>query len=86
MPINSKDDLDAALAAGQTWITATSKNAHSVGTQAAGVWYDLSKGAGITPWDALIGSGTNHGNDHADWITTIGVLVTVAILIIWRLL
>lgn len=59
MPINSKDDLDAALAAGQTWITATSKNTHSVGTQAAGVWYDLSKGAGITPWDALIGSGTN---------------------------
>lgn len=59
MPINSKDDLDAALAAGQTWITATSKNTHSVGTQVAGVWYDLSKGAGITPWDALIGSGTN---------------------------
>lgn len=59
MSINSKDDLDAALAAGQTWITATSKNTHSVGTQAAGVWYDLSKGAGITPWDALIGSGTN---------------------------
>jgi hypothetical protein len=59
VPINSKDDLDAALAAGQTWVCATSKNAHGVTAQAAGVWYDLSKGAGIAPWDALIGSGTN---------------------------
>lgn len=59
MPINSKDDLDAALAAGQTNITATSKNVHSVTTQAQGVWYDLSKGAGMIAWDALIGSGTN---------------------------
>ena len=59
MPINSKDDLDAALAAGQTWITATSKNVLSTTVETAGVWYDLSKGAGITPWDALIGSGTN---------------------------
>jgi len=59
MPINSKDDLDAALAAGQTNITMHSKNTHSVGTQAAGVWYDLSKGAGMIAWDAVIGSGTN---------------------------
>jgi hypothetical protein len=59
MSINSKDDLDAALAAGQTWIESSSKNLHSVTAQAAGIWYDLSKGAGMLSWDALIGSGTN---------------------------
>ena len=59
MAITSKDDLDAALAAGQTWIESLSKNTHSVGTQAAGTWYDLSKGAGVLAWDAIIGSGTN---------------------------
>ena len=59
MPIQSKDDLDAALAAGQTNITLSSKNVHSITTQAAGVWYDLSKGAGMIAWDAVIGSGTN---------------------------
>ncbi len=59
MAITSKDDLDAALAAGQTWVESASKNTHSVGTQAAGVWYDLSKGAGMLAWDAVIGSGTN---------------------------
>jgi len=59
MPINSKDDLDAALAAGQTNITMTSKNVHGVTAQTAGVWYDLSKGAGMIAWDAVIGSGTN---------------------------
>ena len=59
MPINSKDDLDAALAAGQTNITMSSKNVHGVTVQAAGTWYDLSKGAGMIAWDALIGSGTN---------------------------
>lgn len=59
MPINSKDDLDAALAAGQTAITVHSKNVHGVTTQTAGVWYDLSKGAGMIAWDALIGAGTN---------------------------
>lgn len=59
MAINSKDDLDAALAAGQTWVESASKNVHSVTAQAAGVWYDLSKGAGMLAWDAVIGSGTN---------------------------
>jgi hypothetical protein len=59
MPINSQDDLSAALSAGQTHIEAKSKNVHSVTTQAAGVWYDLSKGAGIIPIDPVIGSGTN---------------------------
>lgn len=59
MPINSKDDLDAALAAGQTWVSMHSKNTLPVGVQAAGTWYDLSKGAGMIAWDALIGSGTN---------------------------
>jgi hypothetical protein len=59
MAITSKDDLDAALAAGQTWIEASSKNVHGVTVQAAGVWYDLSKGAGMLAWDAVIGSGTN---------------------------
>ena len=59
MPINSQDDLAAALAAGDTQVTMASKNTHSVGVQAAGVWYDLSKGAGMIPWDAVIGSGTN---------------------------
>ena len=59
MPINSQDDLAAALAAGDTLVTMASKNTHAVGVQAAGVWYDLSKGAGMIPWDAVIGSGTN---------------------------
>lgn len=59
MAITSKDDLDAALAAGQTWIEASSKNALSTTVQAVGTWYDLSKGAGMLAWDALIGSGTN---------------------------
>lgn len=59
MAINSKDDLDAALAAGQTNITMTSKNVHGVTVQALGTWYDLSKGAGMIAWDAVIGSGTN---------------------------
>lgn len=59
MPINSKDDLDAALSAGQTWVASASKNVHGVTVQAAGTWYDLSKGAGMIAWDALIGSGTN---------------------------
>jgi hypothetical protein len=59
MPINSKDDLDAALAAGQTWVESSSKNLHAITGQTAGVWYDLSKGAGMLAWDALIGSGTN---------------------------
>ena len=59
MPINSKDDLDATLSAGQTWVESSSKNLHSVTAQTAGVWYDLSKGAGMLAWDALIGSGTN---------------------------
>ena len=59
MPINSQDDLAAALAAGQTQVTMASKNTHGVTAQAAGVWYDLSKGAGMIPWDAVIGSGTN---------------------------
>lgn len=59
MPINSKDDLDATLAAGQIWVESSSKNLHSVTAQTAGVWYDLSKGAGMLAWDALIGSGTN---------------------------
>lgn len=59
MPINSQDDLAAALAAGQTAVTMSSKNTHGVTAQTAGVWYDLSKGAGMIPWDAVIGSGTN---------------------------
>jgi len=59
MPINSKDDLDAALSAGQTWIEDSSKNLHSVTAQTAGVWYDLSKGGGMLALDSLIGSGTN---------------------------
>lgn len=59
MAINSQDDLIAALSAGQTNVAAFSKNVHSVTTQAVGTWYDLSKGAGMIAWDALIGSGTN---------------------------
>ena len=43
------------------------------------------EGDAIVIQKALIGSGTQH-NDRADWITTIGALATIAILIIWRLL
>lgn len=59
MSIQSKDDLDAALAAGQTWIESASKNVLGTTVEAAGTWYDLSKGAGMLAWDAVIGSGTN---------------------------
>lgn len=59
MAINSQDDLITALGAGQTWIQPHNKNAFPVGAQAAGVWYDLSRGAGNPGVDALIGSGTN---------------------------
>ena len=59
MAINSTDALTAALSAGQTALTPFNKNAHAVTAQTAGVWYDLSKGAGNPQWDALIGSGTN---------------------------
>lgn len=59
MPINSQDDLAAALAAGQTWVTPFNKLALSVTAQTAGAWYDLSKGGGNPAGDALIGSGTN---------------------------
>jgi len=59
MSINSQDDLITALGAGQTWIQPHNKNAYPVGAQAAGVWYDLSRGAGNPGVDAVIGSGTN---------------------------
>lgn len=59
MAIQSSGDLYAAQAAGQMFSNLYSKNAHSVAAQAAGTWYDLSKGAGSLAWDALIGSGTN---------------------------
>lgn len=59
MPINSQDDLIAALSAGRTFISPFNKLAHGVTAQTAGVWYDLSKGGGNPTWDALIGSGTN---------------------------
>ena len=59
MGISSQDDLAAALALGQTNIAIYSKNALGVAAQAAGVWYDLSKGEGSIAWDALIGSGEN---------------------------
>ncbi len=59
MPINSQDQLIAALSAGQTLITAINKNALTLSAQAVGFWYDLLKGAGNPQADALIGSGTN---------------------------
>jgi hypothetical protein len=59
MAINSQDQLIAALSAGKTRVTSFNRNTHPVGTQAAGVWYDLSKGAGYPVTDAVIGSGTN---------------------------
>lgn len=59
MPINSQDQLIAALSAGNTLVTAVNKNALSPSAQAVGFWYDLLKGAGNPQSDALIGSGTN---------------------------
>lgn len=59
MAINSQDDLIAALGAGQTQITSFNKNVHGVTAQAAGTWYDLTKGAGNPTWDAILGTGTN---------------------------
>lgn len=59
MSIASYDDLITALGAGQTWIQPFNKNYLPVGTGAAGIWYDLAKGAGAPNWDAIIGSGTN---------------------------
>jgi hypothetical protein len=59
MSINSQDELISALGLGQSWIQPHNKNAYPVGAQAAGVWYDLSRGAGNPGVDALIGAGTN---------------------------
>jgi len=59
MTINSQDALAAALAAGRTAMVPFNKNTLPVGVQAAGTWYDLSKGGGNPTADALIGSGTN---------------------------
>ena len=59
MSINSQDDLIAALSAGQTFTLLCNKNSLPVTTEAAGVWYDYSKAAGMPMQDSLIGSGTN---------------------------
>lgn len=59
MTIQSSGDLYAAQAAEQVFANLYSKNALGVAAQAAGLWYDLSKGAGSLAWDAVIGSGTN---------------------------
>jgi hypothetical protein len=59
MSIASQDDLITALGLGQTFVSPFNKNYLPVGTGAAGIWYDLSKGAGSPQWDAIIGSGTN---------------------------
>lgn len=59
MTIASQDDLLVALGSGQTNITVFNKNYLPVGTGAAGIWYDMLKGAGNPQWDAVIGSGTN---------------------------
>lgn len=59
MSIQSSSDLYAAQAAEKAFTNLYSKNALGVAAQAAGLWYDLSKGAGSLAWDAVIGSGTN---------------------------
>lgn len=59
MAINSQDNLITALGAGQTWITPHNKNHYPVTAQAAGLWYDLTRGAGNPSVDAVVGSGTN---------------------------
>jgi hypothetical protein len=59
MPINSQDDLTAALSAGQTFVSIFNKLALPTVAQIAGCWYDLSKGGGAPAQDSLIGSGTN---------------------------
>jgi hypothetical protein len=59
MPINSQDQLIAALTAGQTLVTSVNKNVSSISAQSVGFWYDMRIGAGSPGVDALIGSGTN---------------------------
>jgi len=59
MAINSMDDLIAALSAGQQYRSDWNKNALPVTAQAAGLWYDLSTGAGNPIMNSLIGSSAN---------------------------
>lgn len=59
MAIQSMDQLIAAFTAGQSYRSDFNKNYLPVGTGAAGVWYDLSLGAGNPMMNSMIGGGTN---------------------------
>ncbi len=59
MAINSMDSLIASLSGGKFYRSDWNKNALPVTAQAAGLWYDLSTGAGNPAQNACIGSGTN---------------------------
>lgn len=59
MAIGSMDQLIAALSGGKFYRSDWNKNALPVTAQAAGLWYDLSTGAGNPAQNACIGAGTN---------------------------
>lgn len=59
MAINSMDDLLYALSNGQSFRADWNKNALPTTAQAAGLWYDLSMGAGSPMMNSLIGSSAN---------------------------
>lgn len=59
MPIQSMDQLIAAFSGGKTFRTDWNRNTLPIGVQAAGLWYDLSQGAGNPSINSNIGSSAN---------------------------
>ena len=59
MPIQSMDQLAAALSNGKTTRTDWNKNTLPVVGQSVGVWHDLQTGGGYPMQSSIIGAGTN---------------------------
>lgn len=59
MALSSMDSIVAAFSAGKFNRSDWNKNALPVTAQTAGLWYDLSCGAGIPIMNAILGGGTN---------------------------
>lgn len=59
MPIASMDQLIAAFSGGKTFRTDWNRNTLPAAAQAAGIWYDLSLGAGNPSMNSNLGSSAN---------------------------
>lgn len=70
MTIQSMDQMINALTSGSTNRTDWNKNWLGAAAQAAGLWYDLSMGAGNPPPNAIIGSTTNLAQQSVSESTT----------------